>query len=117
MLLLADESQGTIPTQAEIARRAGVSEATVYNTIKDFCIRGIHETLRYRERAEPARPAQVTGEVEARIIALACSEPPQGYARWTARLLTRRVMEMNILESVGRETIRQTLKKRNLSLT
>ncbi|WP_152570747.1 helix-turn-helix domain-containing protein, partial [Paenibacillus tyrfis] len=79
----SDEGQGAIPTQAEIARRAGVSEATVYNTVKDYCTRGIRETLRYRERAEPARPSQVTGEVEARIIALACSEPPQGYARWT----------------------------------
>ncbi|WP_240763231.1 helix-turn-helix domain-containing protein [Paenibacillus thalictri] len=73
--------------------------------------------MRYRERAEPARPSQVTWEVEARIIALACSEPPPGYARWTIRLLTRRVIELNILESVGRETIRTTLKKRNLSLT
>lgn len=117
VLLLADESQGAIPTQAEIARRAGVSEATVYNAIKDYCTRGIHETLHYRERAEPARPSQVTGEVEARIIALVCSEPPQGYARWTVRLLTRRVIELNLLESVGRETIRTTLKKRNLSLT
>lgn len=117
VLLLADESQGAIPTQAEIARRAGVSEATVYNTIKDYCTRGIHETLHYRERTEPARPLQVTGEVEARIVALACSEPPQGYARWTIRLLTRRVIELNILDSVGRETIRTTLKKRNLNLT
>nr|WP_246054433.1 helix-turn-helix domain-containing protein [Paenibacillus anaericanus] len=73
--------------------------------------------MRYRDRAEPARPSQVTGEIEARIVALACSEPPQGYARWTVRLLTRRVVELNVLESVGRETIRTTLKKRGLSLT
>ncbi|MFK4304449.1 MULTISPECIES: helix-turn-helix domain-containing protein [unclassified Paenibacillus] len=117
VLLLADESQGEIPTHAEIARRAGVSQVTVHNTVRDYCTRGIQETLRYRERAEPARPSQVTGEVEARIVALACSEPPQGYARWTVRLLTRRVMELNILESVGRETIRTTLKKQGLSLT
>ncbi|WP_232229196.1 hypothetical protein [Paenibacillus zanthoxyli] len=55
--------------------------------------------------------------MEARIIALACSEPPEGYARWTIRLLTRRVIELKILESVGAETIRTTLKKQNLSLT
>ncbi|WP_222934659.1 helix-turn-helix domain-containing protein [Paenibacillus terrae] len=116
VLLLADESQGAIPTQAEIAQRIGVSEVTVYHTVKDYCTRGLHETLSYRKRAEPARPSQVTGEVEARIIALACSEPPEGYARWTVRLLTRRVIELNILESVGRETIRTTLKKQNLSL-
>ncbi|AIQ63403.1 hypothetical protein D3C81_1766480 [compost metagenome] len=116
VLLLADECQGAIPKQSEIAQRVGVSEATVQKTIKEYCSYGIQETLHYRERAEPARPSPITGEVEARIIALACSEPPEGYARWTVRLLTRRVIELNILEAVGRETIRMTLKKRNLSL-
>ncbi|MEK5237520.1 helix-turn-helix domain-containing protein [Paenibacillus sp. FSL L8-0470] len=83
----------------------------------DYCTRGLDQTLRYRRRDEPARPSPITGEVEARIIALACSEPPKGYARWTIRLLTRRVIELNILESVGREIIRTTLKKQNLNLT
>lgn len=117
VLLLSDENQGTIPKQTEIASRSGVSNATVFYTVRDYCTRGLQETLSYRRRAEPARPSSITGEVEARIIALACSEPPKGYARWTIRLLTRRVIELNILESVGRETIRTTLKKQNLSLT
>ncbi|WP_342593039.1 helix-turn-helix domain-containing protein [Paenibacillus silagei] len=99
MLLLSDENQGAIPKQ------------------RDYCTRGLEETLQYRRRAEPPRPSPITGEVEARIIALACSEPPKGYARWTIRLLTRRVIELNILESVGRVTIRTTLIKQNLSLT
>jgi len=116
VLLLADESQGAIPKQSEIAQRVGVSEATVQKTIKEYCRDGIQETLHYHKRAEPARPSPITGEVEARIIALACSEPLEGYARWTVRLLTRRVIELNILDVVGRETIRTTLKKRNLSL-
>ncbi|WP_232229081.1 helix-turn-helix domain-containing protein [Paenibacillus zanthoxyli] len=77
----------------------------------------ICSAVRLPTRAEPARPSPITGEVEARIIALACSEPPKRYARWTIRLLTRRVIELNILESVGRETIRATLKKQGLSLT
>lgn len=117
VLMLSDESQGSIPTQAQIARRVGVSDVTVYHTIKDYCTRGLEATLCYRTRPEPGRPCTLTGEDEARIIALACSQPPQGYARWSVRLLTRRVIELNILESVGRETIRMTLKKRNLSLT
>ncbi len=117
VLPLTDGSQGAIPTQAETASCAGVSEVTAYNTARDYCTRGIQEALRYREHAEPARPSQVIGEIEAWIITPACSEPPQGYARWAIHLLTRRVIELNILESVGRETIRTTLKKRNLSLT
>ncbi|WP_025693312.1 helix-turn-helix domain-containing protein [Paenibacillus zanthoxyli] len=112
MLLLADESQGAIPTQAEIARRCGVSEVTVSNTVKDYCTRGLHETLYYRKYAELARPSQVTCEVEARFIVLACSEPPEGYARWTVRLLTRRVIELNILKSIGQKTIRTILKNK-----
>ncbi|MNW53518.1 hypothetical protein D3C74_310830 [compost metagenome] len=117
ILLLSDENQGSIPKQTEIASRCGVSHVTVFYTVRDYCTRGLEETLNYRRRAEPPRPSAITGEVEARIIALACSEPPKGYARWTIRLLTRRVIELNILESVGRETIRTTLKKQNLSLT
>jgi len=117
ILLLVNENQGAIPKQEEIAKRVGVSDVTVYHTVKDYCTRGLETTLHYRQRPEPGRPSAITGEVEARIIALACSEPPQGYARWTVRLLTRRVIELNILESVGRETIRTTLKKRNLNLT
>ncbi|MNI36963.1 hypothetical protein D3C73_910310 [compost metagenome] len=112
ILMLADESQGAIPKQGEIAQRVGVSDVTVYHTVKSYCTRGLEATLNYRQRPEPGRPTVITGELEARIIALACSEPPEGYARWTIRLLTRRVIELNIMESVGRETIQ----KRSLSL-
>ncbi|MNW46594.1 hypothetical protein D3C74_238980 [compost metagenome] len=115
--MLTDQSQGTIPKQVEIAQRVGVSDVTVYQTVKDYCTQGLEDTLHYRQRPEPGRPSVITGELEARIIALACSEQPEGYARWAIRLLTRRVMELNIMESVGRETIRATLKKRNISLT
>ncbi|WP_172201020.1 helix-turn-helix domain-containing protein [Saccharibacillus qingshengii] len=117
ILLLADESQGAIPKQLEIAQRVGVSDVTVYHTVKSYVNDGLEATLSYRQSPNPGRPAALTGEEEARVIALACSEPPEGYARWTIRLLTHRVIELNIMESVGRETIRQALKKRNLSLT
>ncbi|WP_025691948.1 helix-turn-helix domain-containing protein, partial [Paenibacillus zanthoxyli] len=91
ILMLADENQGSAPKQTEIARRVGVCEVTVYHTLKDYCTHGLEATLRYRQRPEPGRPAAITGEVEARIVAMACSEPPEGYARWTIRLLTQRV--------------------------
>ncbi|MHA6533470.1 helix-turn-helix domain-containing protein [Paenibacillus sp. BAC0078] len=116
ILMLADESQGAIPKQMEIAQRVGVSDVTIHHTVKSYCTRGLEATLQYRQRSEPGRPSVINGELEARILALACSEPPVGYARWTVRLLTGRVIELNIMESVGRETIRTTLKKRNLSL-
>ena len=57
------------------------------------------------------------GEAEAKLIALACSEPPEGYARWTIRLLAEKVVELNIVDSVHFNTVGRTLKKTNLSLT
>jgi len=113
ILLLSDESAGKPPSQEEIGIRCGVSDVTVYQTVKDYATLGIEYVLRRRVHEKPPRQPTITGEAEARIIALACSEPPVGYSRWTVRLLTQRVIELQILETVGRETIRTTLKKLN----
>jgi hypothetical protein len=117
ILLLSDESVGKPPNQEEISKRCGVSDVTVYQTVKDYATLGLEYVLRRRVHAEPPVTRIISGESEARIIALACSEPPKGYARWSVRLLTQRVIELRIVETVGRETIRTTLKKRNLNLT
>jgi transposase len=115
ILLLADENAGKPMKQEEIAVRCGVSGVTVFHTLKDYCTRGSEYTLKFK-RTKATNPPIVTGETEARIIALACGEPPQGFRRWTVRLLTERIVEMNILEHVSRETVRGTLKKHDLSL-
>jgi len=117
ILLLADTSAGKPITQEEIAYRCGVSDVCVYQTIKDYCQNGLVYVLRRRIHEEPPRKPIVNGEDEARIVALACGEPPEGYSRWSVRLLTERVIELRIVPSVGRETVRSTLKKHNLSLT
>jgi len=113
--LLADESAGKPISQAEIAMRCSVSSVTVYQTVKDYQLHGISYVLRRRTHKEPPRKPIVTGETEARIIALACGAPPNGFARWTVRLLTQRVVELEIVPSIGRETVRTALKKHNLS--
>jgi transposase len=117
VLLMADESVGKPMTQEEIAVRCGVSDVTVYHTIRDYYERGIDYTLHFQEREKAPRPAIITGEKEARIIALACGEPPKGFSRWTVRLLAEKVVELSIMPEVSRETIRRMLKKRSLSLT
>lgn len=117
VLLMADESVGKPMTQEEIAARCGVCDVTVYHTIRDYCERGIEYTLQFQKREKPPRPAIITGEKEARIIALACGEAPKGFSRWTVRLLTEKVVELSIMPEVSRETIRRVLKKRSLSLT
>ena len=117
ILLLADETAGKPVVQEEIARRCGVSDVTVFTAIKDYCISGISYVLRRKSQSKPPVTPIVNGETEARIVALACGEPPEGFSRWSLRLLTKRIIELNIVESIGRETVRQTLKKLNLNLT
>ena len=116
-LLLADTSVGEPIIQEEIASRCGISDVCVYQTMKDYCLNGLEYVLRRRKHKNPPRRPIVNGEDEARIIALACSEPPEGFSRWTVRLLTSHIIELQIVPSIGRETVRTTLKKHNLNLT
>lgn len=116
VLLMADETVGKAPTQEEIAVRCGVSDVTVYKLVKGYATEGLASCLRRRTHKTPPNPPIVTGEKEARIIALACSDPPEGYARWSIRLLRDKVVELQIVDTIGRETIRTALKKHNLSL-
>jgi transposase len=115
IVLLSDNSVGKPMSQEEIAVRCGVSDVTVYKTVKDYCLKGAEYALKFK-RTKSTNPAIVTGDTEARIIALACSNSPEGTARWSIRLLTEKTLEYGIMESVSRETIRNTLKKHNLSL-
>jgi transposase len=117
VLLFADNSVGKPIIQGEIAARIGISDVCVYQTVKDYCLNGLDYALRRRKHEQPPRKPIVTGEDEARIIALACGEPPEGFSRWSVRLLTKRIVELEIVPSIGRETVRSTLKKHNLSLT
>ncbi len=99
------------------AETYGVSRQTVYNIIEDYHnAKDIKEFLSRKPRETPPVPAKVTGEVEAHIIALACSEPPEGYARWTVRLLAEKAVELDFIDSISAMTVQRLLKKRNISL-
>jgi transposase len=116
VLLLTDENVGKPGTHKEIANRVGVSEALVETLCKQYVTQGVDYCLRRQKHDVPPRARITSGEKEARIIAMACGEPPQGYSRWTVRLLRDKVVELEIMETVSRETIHRILKKRNLSL-
>lgn len=79
---------------------------------KKFVEKGIEATLHRKKREKPAVERIVTGDIEARIIALACGKPPEGYNRWTLRLLEEKVVELGIIEEISDTTIFRTLKKR-----
>jgi transposase len=116
VLLLADEADdGAAWDDERIAAALACSPATVARTRKRFCAEGLDEALRVR-KAGPGRPPKIDGTAEAHLIALACSEPPEGRARWTVRLLADRFVTLGLdggwLDApVSYETVRGTLKK------
>tara|TARA_Y100000310_G_scaffold194719_1_gene194721 strand:+ start:86 stop:553 length:468 start_codon:yes stop_codon:yes gene_type:complete len=106
ILLKADQGLG----DEQIAEVVGTSSSTVHRTRKRFVEEGL-EAL--NERPRPGQPRKLTGKHEAHLIAVTCSEPPEGHARWTLRLLAGKVVELGFAQSVSPETVRQTLKKTN----
>ena len=100
-------------TDAQISQAFGVSEATIWRVRRRFVEHGLDDALNRRPQPERPEKRKVTGEQEAHLVALVCSPPPAGYQRWSIRLVRKRVIELEIVEQVGRETIRQTLKKMN----
>lgn len=121
-LLLADASDdGPAWTDEKAADALGVSPATVARTRKRFVAEGLDEAVRTR-RGGPGRPPKIDGTAEAHLVALACSAPPEGRARWTVRLLADRYVTLGLDEGwldgpVSRETVRQALKKTGSALT
>jgi transposase len=89
----------------------GVGMATVGRTRKRFVEEGLESALTERPRA--GRALEIGGKQQAHIIAMACSEPPEGHARWSLRLLAEKVVELAIVESLSHEGVRKILKKRN----
>ena len=114
ILLLTDRSTGQARTDLEIAEALLCSSATVANVRKRFLAEGLHAAL--VEKPRPGRTPKITGDIEAQIAVIACSDPPEGHARWTVRLLTSRVLELGLVDAVDHTTIWERLKKTNLSL-
>ena len=116
ILLASDKNNAKKLTIAEIAEVHHTSSTTIQKVRKGYEGTGLKATLTRKKRETPPVPAKVTGEVEAHIIALCCSQPPEGYSRWTVRLLADKCVELEYVESITPMTISRTLKKTNLSL-
>lgn len=114
ILLLSDRSQGRGRTLAEIADSALCSMSTVRNVKRNYFSGGVEAAL-YEKPRSGAEPT-FTGEVEAQLTMLACSEPPEGQARWSLRLLAERMVELEYVEAISHVTVSTILKKTNLSL-
>jgi transposase len=112
ILLKADQQErGPAWTDAEIADALDVSLKTVFNIRKKWVEHGLEVALERKRQKGLPTPRKVDGKVEAKLVATCCGPPPKGHAKWTLRLLATKLVELEVVDSISPETVRQTLKK------
>lgn len=122
VLLLADES-GDRKRQKDvvIADMLNITPQAVHGIKLNFLERSDAadpvKGIRRKRRETPPVPAKCTGDIEAKIIAIACGAPPEGFSRWTLRLISERAVEMRIIDAISHTQVGRILKKTNISLT
>jgi Homeodomain-like domain len=110
MLLKADVA-GPAWTDEQIADAFDSRTRTVEKLRERFVTAGFEQTLHGKTRENPPVEKILSGKQEAQLIALRLSPPPKGYANWSLRLLARKVVELQLVETISHETVRRTLKK------
>jgi len=106
ILLLADEH---VPDE-EICQQLDVGRVTVYRVRRNYHDGGLAQALHEKRRS--GAPAKIDGRVEASLTRLACSDPPEGYGRWTRQLLADKLVELAVIDSLSLASVRTALKKR-----
>lgn len=115
-ILLNIDVNGQGWTDEEAATAFSCHRNTVANLRERLVNEGLESALTRKSRQRPSRQPIVDGEVEAKLIALRCGEPPSGQARWTLRLIADKAVELEIVPAISHETVRQVLKKTNSNL-
>jgi hypothetical protein len=110
-VLLKADADGPAWTDAKIAEAIGCRTKTVENIRERLVTSGFELTLEGKPRDKAPRTKVLDGKQEAKVIALRLGPPPKGFATWSLRLLAEKVVELEIVESISHETVRQTLKK------
>lgn len=117
ILLKADESEGEGWSDVRIMDALNASASMVYRVRQQLVEEGLEATLARKKRATPPVPPVFDGEKEAKLIAIACSQAPEGRCRWTLQLLADHLVALNVVDEVSASTVARALKKTNLSLT
>ena len=110
-ILLKADTDGPAWDDAKISEAVGCRTRTVENVRQAFVREGFEGVLVRKKRANPPTPKRLDGAGEAKLIALRLGKPPTGYGHWTLRLLADQMVELEIVDSISPETVRQTLKK------
>ena len=117
ILLQSDSANNHVPMSVrELAATLSTSPTTVQKVRTEYAASGLEATLHRKKREIPPVPPKVDGEFEARVIALACQNPPKGYAKWSTRMIADKSVELGFIGSVSHSTIASILKKTNTSL-
>ena len=112
ILLKADQQErGPAWTDAEIADALEVALKTVFNIRRRWVEDGLESALERKRQGDPSKPRKLDGKVEAKLVATCCGPPPKGRAKWTLRLLAAKLVELEAVDSISPETVRQALKK------
>lgn len=112
ILLLADRSEGQYRTRTEIAAVLRCSRARVIRTCRKFAQKGLHVAL--HEKPRSGGPPKITGDIEAKLVVLACSDPPEGRKRWTLRLLADQMVTLGHIDSLSNATVHRKLKANDI---
>jgi transposase len=117
ILLNCDQGEhGDKKKSMDIASILQIGERTVDRVKRIFVEEGFeHAVYGYNKNMARTQPTAIDGETEAHLVSLCCSDPPEGFAKWSLRLLADRMVELKYVSSVSHETIRKTLKKTNLN--
>lgn len=110
-ILLKADADGPTWTDAQIAVAFSVRTKTVENVRQRFVELGFEQTLDRKQSQSAGAKKLLDGKEEAKVIAMRLGSPPEGYGKWTLRLLARKVVELEIVKTISHETVRQTLKK------
>lgn len=118
-LILLNVDQGPYKenpkTNEEICKVLKIGMRTIDRVKQSFVLEGLDAALGIAPTSR-VYEKKIDGETEARLISIACSEPPKGFGRWSLRLLADRMVELNYVDDISHETVRKVLKKTNLSL-
>jgi hypothetical protein len=110
-ILLKSDADGPAWDDAKISETVGCRTRTVENIRQAFVLEGFEEALARQKRATPPTPKLLDGAAEAKLIAMRLGKPPVGFGHWTLRLPADQMVELEVVESISPETVRQTPKK------